>query len=148
MADRFTVEIDGVADCLAAFRLLDTELRKNANGQLRSASKQIAARIPQMLGGSGSPQEAAVLAAAGPKSDRYVVVAVPNRKPRLSGMRRTPAASARRIGWAIEGGSRYPQFHGPAAGSMVARHVDAIGRIAAPEYERALVGIMLSAGLL
>lgn len=142
------IEIDGLKECLDAFKSLDTELRKNANGELRKASKAIAKDLIPLLGGSGAPQEAAILAAAGPKPDRYVVVAVPNRKPKLSGVKKTPAAMAKRLGFAIEGGSAAEQFHGPAYGSMVARHIDRIARQAIPRYERELVAIMRKYGLI
>jgi hypothetical protein len=148
VADRISVEIDGLGECLRAFNGLEKDLRKNANSELRNASKQIARGIPPMLGGSGAPQEAAVIAAAGPKSDRYVVVAVPARKPALSGARKTRAALAKRIGWAIEGGSLYPPFHHPKAGAMIERHIPRIEAYAVPRYKQALAGILRKHGLL
>jgi hypothetical protein len=142
------ITIVGIEECLAAFKGLQGELRKNANGELRSASKEIANAVVPMLGGSGSPQEAKILAAAGAKSDRYVVVAVPNRKPALRGVKRTPAAQAKRLGWAIETGSGYGPFKGPSAQSLVGRHRDSIARFAIPRYTSALAGIMRKYGLL
>ena len=61
-------------------------------------------------GGSGSPQEAKILAAAGIKSDRFVVVGVPNRKPALSGLQedhrqRWPSGSGSRWKVALAGSS-------------------------------------------
>lgn len=148
MASGTYITIEGIDECLRAFQGLQADLRKNANGELRAASKAIANDIIPMLGGSGSPQEAKILAAAGPKSDRYVVVAVPARKPGLSGVKKTPAAAAKRLGWAIEGGSGYPPFHDPSAGSLVAKHRDAIARRAIPRYTSALAGIMRKWSLL
>jgi hypothetical protein len=142
------ITITGIEECLAAFKNLQGELRRNANGELRAASKAIAADILPMLGGSGSPQEAAILAASGPKSDRYVVLAIPARKPRMAGLKRTPAAQAKRIGWAIETGSDYPPFGGPASQSLVGRHRDRIARMAIPRYTEALAGIMRRYNLL
>jgi hypothetical protein len=142
------IEVEGLKECLAAFNSLEGELRKNANGELRKASRAIAKDLIPMLGGSGAPQEAAILAASGPKSDRYVVVAVPARKPKLSGLKKTPAPMAKRLAFAIEGGSTEKQFHGPAYGSMVAKNVDRIARMAVPRYEAALVGIMRKYGLI
>lgn len=136
------ITIVGIDECLKAFNGLEKELRKNANGELRQASKAIANDIVPMLGGSGSPQESAILAASGAKSDRYVVVAVPNRKPRLRGVKRTPAAAAKRLGWAMEAGSDYEPFHGPSAGSLVSRHREEIARKAIPRYTKALADIM------
>jgi hypothetical protein len=142
------IGVEGLDECLRALNGLSGELRKNANGELRQASRAIASDIIPMLGGSGSPQEAAILAAAGPKSDRYVVVAIPVRKPALSGLKRTPAAQAKRLGWAIETGSDYPAFGGPAAQSLVGRHRDRIARMAIPRYTEALAGIMRKYGCL
>lgn len=142
------ITVEGLDTCLAAFKNLDAELRRNANGELRAASKQIANHIPGMLGGSGAPQESAIIAAAGPKSDRMVVVAVPGRKPKLSGLKKTPAATAKRLGFALEGGSGAPQFHHPAPGSLVAKHLPQIAAWAVPRYEQALVGILRKYGLI
>jgi len=149
VADPISIEIEGLDECLRAFQGLQSDLRRVANGELRQASKGIGRDVViPMLGGSGSPQEAGILAAAGPKSDRYVVVAVPNRKPRLSGLRRTPAAQAKRLGFALEGGSDYPPFHGPAEGSVVASHIPAMTSRAVPKYQAALVSIMRKWGLI
>lgn len=142
------ITIDGIDECLKAFGGLQAELRKNANGELRRASRAIAADVIPLLGGSGSPQESAILAAAGPKSDRYVVVAVPSRKPGLSGLRKTPAADAKRLAWAIETGSGYAPFRGPAAQSLVGRHRDTIAKMAIPRYTSALADIMRKYGLI
>lgn len=142
------ITIEGIDECLKAFNGLERDLRRNANGELRAASKEIARGLVPMLGGSGAPQESAFIAAAGPKSDRYVVLAVPARKPRLSGVRRAPSAAAQRLVWAIEGGSGEPQFHGPAAGSMVAKKRAAMANYAIPRYTAAVTRIMKKWGLL
>jgi hypothetical protein len=148
MAD-MGISIDGIDDCLRAFSGLQGDLRKAANGELRRAAAAIGREVViPGLGGSGSPQEGAILAAAGPKSDRYVVVAVPSRKPALSGVKRTSAAEAKRLGFALEGGSDYAPFHKPVAGSVVRRNRDKIARAAIPRYTSALVGIMRKWGLL
>lgn len=149
MAAPIVVEIEGLDACLRAFNSLDRDLRKQASGELRQASKQIGNDVViPLLGGSGSPQEHAIIAAAGPKSDRYVVVAVPQRKPKLSGLRKTPAAQAKRLGFALEGGSDYPPFGKPAEGSLVRRHTDEMARRAVPRYLRALETIMRRHGLI
>lgn len=149
MADPISIEIKGLDECLRAFQGLQGDLRKTANGELRTAAKGIGRDVViPMLGGSGAPQEAAVKAAAGPKSDRYVVVAVPQKKPKLSGLKKTPAAAAKRIGFALESGSSYPPFGGPAPGSLVASHADAMRARAVPKYQAALAGIMRKHGLI
>lgn len=149
MADMISVEIEGLDECLRAFQGLQSDLRRVANGELRQAAKAIGRDVViPMLGGSGAPQESAILAAAGPKSDRYVVVAVPNRKPKLSGLKKTPAAQAKRLGFALEGGSSYPPFHGPGAGSVVRSHIGAIEARAVPRYQQALGAILRRWGLI
>jgi hypothetical protein len=146
------ITITGIDACLKAFQGLEGELRKNANGELRRASKNIASgivdRLPGYAASTASPQAAAFAAAAGPKSDRYVVVAIPARKPRLSGLKKKSAAEAKNLAWAIEGGSDYPPFKRPAAGSFIAKHRDEIARQAIPEYTKALADIMRRYGLL
>lgn len=141
------VTVDGLADCLKAFNSLEKELRKNANGELRAASKAIASQVVPMLGGSGAPQEAAILAAAGPKSDRYIVLSVPSRKPKLSGLKKTPAPMAKRLAFAVEGGSDEPEFGGAAQGAMVARHLPRIAAYAVPRYLAVLKAIQRKYGL-
>lgn len=142
MANNTGITIEGIDDCLRAFGSLEGELRKNANGELRRTSKAIAAGLVPLLGGSPSPQERAFLDAAAPKSDRYVVLAVPSRKPKLAGLRRTPAAEAKRLAWAIENGSGYAPFRSPPAGGLVARNRDKITARAVPQYTRAMIDIM------
>lgn len=147
------IKIEGIEECLEAFKSLDRELRKNANGELRKASKEIAkgiiaTKLPHYAEGSGSPQAAKIVKAAAPKSDRYVVIGVPQRKPRLSGMKNTPASQAKAIGWAIEGGSDYPPFHNPAVGSLVARHRRELAEYAVPRYSTELTRIMQKYGLI
>jgi hypothetical protein len=137
-----TLVIHGLDECLRALNGLQSDLRREANGELRQASKQIAAGVIPMLGGSGAPQEPALLASLGPRSDRLVTVAVV-RKPRLSGLRRTPAAIAKgAIFWPVEIGSDYPPFHGPPTGGIVANHREALARYAIPRYTEALAKIL------
>lgn len=142
-----SIEVVGLYKLLDEFKGLETSLRKNANGELRAASKAIANTVPPVLGGSGAPQESAILAAAGAKSDRYIVVAVPVRKPKLSGLKKTKATMARRIGFALEEGSDKPQFHNPPAGKMVRSHIPEIEQKTIRAYESALYQIMRKYGL-
>jgi hypothetical protein len=137
-----TLVIHGLDDCLKALNGLQGDLRREANGELRQAAKQIAAGAIPMLGGSGAPQEAALLASLGPRSDRMVTVAVV-RKPKLRGLKRTPAALAKgAVFWPVEVGSDYPPFHGPGTGSLVASHREALARYAIPRYTEALTKIL------
>ena len=141
------ITVTGLDECLAAIAGLEKDLRRQVNGELRAAAKASAAGVPGMLGGSGAPQEAAIVAAAGPKADRFIVVAVPNRKPRLSGLKKTPAGQAKRIAFAVENGSSAPQFHHPQRGGMVAKHVPAIVAHTVPRYEQAIAALIVKWGL-
>jgi len=136
-----TLTITGIDTVLASLKGLQGDLRKDANAELRAAARQIAGDLLPLLGGSGAPQEAALLAALGPRSDRLVTVAVV-RKPRLSGLRKTRAAEAKGLFWPVELGSSAPQFHGPPAGGMVARHRDALARYALPRYSAAVTALL------
>lgn len=149
MAAPIDLEIEGVEQCLRALQGLQGDLRKLANGELRTAAKGIGRDVViPLLGGSGAPQEDKIVAAAGPKSDRYVVVAVPSKKPKLSGLRKTPAAKAKRIAFALEGGSTYPPFHSPRQGSVVQEHVPAMRAKAVPRYKQELARILTRYGLI
>lgn len=141
------IQVEGLDECLAAFKGLQSDLRREANGELRTAAKQIAADMIPLLGGSGAPQEAALIASLGPRSDRLVTVAVV-RKPKLSGLKRTPAAKAKgAVLWPVEIGSDAPQFHGPPTGAIAGRHRDRLARAAIPRYTEALAAIMRKWGL-
>ena len=143
-----TLTITGIDTVLASLKGLQGDLRKDANAELRAAARQIAGDLLPLLGGSGAPQEAALLASLGPRSDRLVTVAVV-RKPRLSGLRKTRAADAKgAVFWPVELGSSAPQFHGPPAGGMVARHRDALARDAIPRYTEAVAQLLRKWGLL
>lgn len=143
------IEVVGIDNCLRAFNQLERDLRKSANSELRQTSKRIGSQvIVPLLGGSGSPQEEKILAAAAPKSDRYIVVAVPQKKPKLSGLKKTSAPMAKRIAFGLEGGSVYPPFHKPRAGAMVHRHAPEMARRAVPRYLKALHAIMVKHGLI
>jgi hypothetical protein len=136
-----TITINGVDECLRAFKGLQGDLRKQANGELRAAAREIATGVIPLLGGSGAPQEDPLLAALGPRSDRLVTVGV-NRKPALSGTRRMSAADAKGLFWAVEIGSDYPPFRRPPTGGLVARHRESLARYAIPRYTEALARIM------
>jgi hypothetical protein len=143
-----TIVIHGLDECLAAFKGLQADLRKEANGELRAAARQIAQDVIPLLGGSGAPQEARLLESLGPRSDRLVTVAVV-RKPKLRGLKRTPAAVAKgAVFWPVEIGSDYPAFHGPPVGGLVARHRERLARYAIPRYTEALATIMRKHGLI
>jgi hypothetical protein len=141
MAGQVGIRIDGIEECLAAFKGLQSDLRREANSELRTAAKQIARDVIPLLGGSGAPQEARLIESLGPRSDRLVTVAVV-RKPRLSGAKRMSAADAKGLIWPVELGSDYPPFKSPPQGAIVARHRERIARYAIPRYTEALAAIM------
>lgn len=137
-----TLVIHGIDESLRALNGLSGDLRKQANSELRTAAKQIASDAIPLLGGSGAPQEAALIASLGPRSDRLVTVAVV-RKPKLSGLKKTPAAVAKgAIFWPVEIGSDAPQFRSPPTGALVARHRERLARMAIPRYTAALTAIL------
>jgi hypothetical protein len=142
-----TLTITGIDTVLASLKGLQGDLRSEANAELRAAARQIASDVIPLLGGSGAPQEAALLASLGPRSDRLVTVAVV-RKPKLSGLRKTRAAEAKGLFWPVELGSGAPQFHGPPAGGMVGKHREALARYALPRYTAAVAALLRKYNLL
>lgn len=143
-----TLEVTGIDECLKAFSGLEKDLRKTANGELRAAAMKTAREVIPMLGGSGSPQEAAILGSLGARSDRLPTVAVV-RKPKLSGLKKTPAGIAKgAVLWPIEQGSDYKAFHGPPAGGIAGRHRAQIAQKALGSYMKALADISRKWGLL
>lgn len=145
--DRQTLEVQGLDECIRAFNNLDRTLRRNANGELRAASKQIASGMTQYLGGGGAPQEDRIIDAVGPKSDRYVVLSVPARKPKLSGARRNSAAAAKSLVFGVEWATS-SRFGGATPGGLVRGNTKRMRAYAAPRYKLALIAIMRRYGLL
>ena len=142
------ITIHGLDEVFKSLNGLSADLRKPANGELRQAARQIANDALPLLGGSGAPQDAALKASLGAKSDRLVTIAVV-RKPKLSGLRKTPAATAKGIVlWPVELGSGAPQFHHPSAGAFVERRKPAVARMAIPRYQAAVTAILRKYGLL
>ncbi len=148
--DGVSVSIDGIEECVRAFNTLEVEARRNYNGQLRRASRRIADKLIPTLGRS-TPQQQRIADAARPKSDRYVVVAVPGRVPQMSGLRRqrTPAKVKYSLAFGVEDASPDPRFRKAGSrGGLVERRIQAQRSRWVAEYQRELASIMRSAGLI
>lgn len=145
-----SVSIDGIEECVRAFNTLEVEARRNYNGQLRRASRRIADKLIPTLGRATVMQQR-LADAARPKSDRYVVVAVPGRIPQMSGVRRQkrPAKTKYSIVFGVEDASPDARFRkaGPRGG-LVQRRIDAQRGRWIAEYQRELASIMSRAGLI
>ena len=147
------VEIEGLDTVLRQFNVLGRELRKEANGELRTAARKIADGLQAKIqAGSGpAPQSAAVAKTARARNDRMVVVKVPGVN--------IPFASGS-VGGTRRGSIAYGVEYGPAGavnyykvprggdGYMVKPKVeDHMGK-AEDDYKTALVAILRKYGLL
>ena len=145
------VDFEGWAELVKKLNTLeDKVLKKDANRDLRNASKAIALDIigSRMLGGSGVPTEPAMLAATRPKYDRYVAIQIPGTKPKLSGLKKESAARAKSLAIAIEYGSDAPALKGPPSGALAGRNVSRITSKAAREWETQVDKILRKYGLI
>src|SRR5262245_60576018 len=101
----FDVEVDGLTETLAAFRGLEADLRRQANGELRAAARECAsllvAELRQAAAASGVPVAARVARSIRVKNDRLPAV-------QLGGSRKVgrTGAPAALLLWGSE--------HGPA----------------------------------
>jgi len=149
------ISIDGIDACMRSFGQLEGELRKNANGELRAASNKIGRLILGQLGPAAleasAPQALKVAGAARIKSDRYVVVRVPQVNTKLSGTvgrSRGRAYVKYQIGWATETGSSYPQFRTPTGSpGWIRPNRDRWAKLAIPLYTKAIGDLMTKYGL-
>ena len=77
---RVAVETPGLMETLKAFQGLETDLRKQANGELRDAARECATELASLLriaaAGSPTPQAALVARSIKVKSDRIPVVSI------------------------------------------------------------------------
>ena len=145
-----SVEALGLPEVIKSIGQLEAVMRKEANTELRAGAKLIAAKVVRggLIGGSGVPTDPAISAAARPKSDRYISVQVPGVKPKLSGLRKTPAARARSLAIAVEYGSTSPGLKGPPRGALVGRNINRISDTAVREYQQLLARILRKYGLI
>ena len=144
------VEALGLPELIKSIGQLDAALRQQANKDLRTGAKSIAEKVISggMIGGSGVPTDAAITAGARPKYDRYVAVQVPGVKPKLSGLRKVPAARAKSLSIALEYGSTSPGLKGPPRGALAGRNIGRINSFAVGEYQALLARVLRKYGLI
>jgi hypothetical protein len=146
------VEVRGLTELVDKVQKLDRELRKEANTELRQGAKNIALRVVshrhQLLGGSGIPQEWAIVERTRPKYDRYVALQVPGAKPKLSGLRKTNAARAKSLAVAVQWGSADPRLGGPPRGALVGRNVKRLTAYVYRDYEDVVARVLRRYGLI
>lgn len=110
---RFTVTTEGVQETIDAVKGVAKDLRKEANAEIRAASKIIAGRLVMDLqasaSSSGVPVAPRVASSARVKSDRFPTVTVGGTK--AVGRRGAPAG---RLVWGSERGGR--NFAAPEGG--------------------------------
>lgn len=139
-----------------AMNTITAELRKPANAELRSASKDIAARhlIPALeVSAAASDMKMAAAWTPTAKSDRMVTVNIGGRRPRLSGLKK---GESRRVIGGLAWGSEYGPYPGAdvntyghprkSAGYWVTRAVERVLPKAKSEYEKALERIFRKYG--
>lgn len=135
------VEIDGLQETLKAFRGLEADMRREANGELRTAAGECAALLVGSLRGaavsSGVPVAPRVARSIRVKSDRLPAVSIGGRA--RVGARGAPASA---LVWGSEhGGKNFGR--GPGAGywirPTVARFKDSAALVT---YRRAVFQIM------
>lgn len=141
-----TINAEGIAETLDAFRRLDADLRKEANSEIRVAAKQCASELVTDLqaAASASPTPVAqrVAASIKVKSDRFPTVSIGGSK--RVGRRGAPASA---LMWGSEhGGSHFAA--GPSGGYWIAPTVKRFEHSTAiPKFERALDALVRRHGL-
>jgi hypothetical protein len=146
-----TVEVKGAQETLQAFKQLDAELRKEANGKLRQAAKRCAAElvtdVKASAAASGVPVANRVASSAKVKSDRIPAVSIGGSK--RVGVR---GGSAAALLWGSERGPAGPVNHfgvpTNGAGYWIAPAVERFADSKAPDiYRREVYEIMRAYGL-
>jgi hypothetical protein len=128
------LQANGVDTILADIQFFDAAVKRLVNGQLRRASKQIAAAalpvVRSAVAGSPVPQAGAMAATARAKSDRRPVVVVGAVNPKLSGWRRggNPRWKGSLAFGAELGGKQAWRVHKPGGGTYVRGNIYRAGR--------------------
>lgn len=146
-----SIEADGLVETLSAFKGLEADLRKVANGELRQAAAIAAGQLVQALqasaASSGVPVAPRVASSAKVKSDRLPAVSIGGSK--RVGIRGAPAAQ---LVWGSEHGPRGDVNHfgvPPGSGYWIRPAVERFGKgEAIAIFKRALVAVMARYGLL
>ena len=148
-----SVEIDGLTDTLKAFRGLESDLRKEANSELRAAATECATGLARDLvsaaASSGVPVAPRVATSIKVKRDRIPVVSIGGSKRVGTGKRGAAAA----LVWGSEHGPKGDPNRFAVApnsgGYWIAPTVKRFGEgPALSTYKRAVADIMRKWGLL
>jgi len=146
-----SLEIDGLMETLQAFKGLEAELRKEANGELREAGQQcarvLATELKAAASSSGVPVASRVARSIRAKSDRIPVVSIGGGM--RVGIRGAPAGA---LVWGSEQGPKGGTNHWgvpPSSGYWIAPTVKQFGQNkAVPIYLRAVVDVQKRYGLI
>lgn len=146
-----SLEIDGLMETLQAFKGLELELRKEANGELRQAgqacARVLAVELKSAAAASGVPVAPRVARSIRAKSDRIPVVSIGGAT--RVGRRGAPAGS---LVWGSEQGPKGSTNHwavAPSSGYWIAPTVKAFAdNGAVPIYLRAVVDVERKYGLI
>lgn len=142
MPASFTVEAEGVEETIAAVRGIANDLRKEANAEIRVASKRaagvLAAELRAAAGSAATPVSRRVAASIRVKSDRFPTVSIGG--PKKVGARGAPAAV---LVWGSEQGGTH--FAAPEGGSYwIAPTVQRFASSTAiPIFHEAIAAIIL-----
>lgn len=145
MAAGFSVRVDGLQETLDSLRGIETDLRKEANSEIRLAAKAVAGSLVVALQGaaaaSGVPVAPRVASSAKVKSDRFPTVVIGGSKK--VGRRGAPASA---LVWGSENGPRGSVNHfgvPPGSGYWIAPTVERIETSrAVPEFTQAIEAIV------
>ena len=164
-----SVSIEGVDECLKKFSLLEKDLRKTANGELRAAAKEIALKevMPALPGWAArAPQPrlaAAIAAGARVRSDRVISVRLGSVIPRVSGFQKSKIMKRKKqnmaaLAWGSEVGPNGGHTPGSKSGGVgtnfysgegmesggkwIKPNIDEVAPEAVKHYKDALVTIM------
>lgn len=134
------IEAEGIVETLKAFQSLEVDLRRQANGELRTAARTCALELAAELriaAAGGPPVARRVARSVTVKNDRIPAVAIGGR--RRVGMRGAPASV---LVWGSEHGGR--NFARPAGGAYwIAPTVARFGQSQALlAYKRAVVDLL------
>lgn len=141
------IEVEGLTETLKAFQGLETDIRRQANGELRQAAGECArglvSELQSSAAASGVPVAPRVASSVRVKSDRLPSVTIGGSK--RVGIRGAPAS---RLMWGSESGGK--NFGRPAGGQYwIAPAVDRFkGNEAITHYRVAVGRIMRKYGLI
>jgi hypothetical protein len=146
-----TVEVKGLTEMVGKLQSLDRELRRDANTMMRQGAKDISIHVVNNRGSlfhTDGVRDERIIEAIRPKYDRYVALAVPGVKPKLSGLKKTPAARAKSLAIAVEWGSADPRLNNPPRGALVGRNIGKVTRFVRDDYANLVYRVLKKYGLI